>query len=176
MIQAVKDKRARRHHNNRLPVGPNGGVQLLLVQTIDSLGKVGEVVEVKTGYAKNYLIPQGLATIATDHHRRMVEKRKAQLEEIKRQKIADYKKLADQIGAKTVTIEATANDEGHLYGSVSQEEVGAALKAENLVITPDQVRFEGPLKETGLYNVRIYLGEEIDSILKVWVIQKTTKE
>lgn len=176
MIQAVKNKRARRHNGKRLPVGPNGGVQLLLVQSIENLGKAGEVVEVKMGYAKNYLIPQGLATIATDHHRRLVEKRKAQLEEIKRQKIANFRKLADLIASKTVTIESKANDEGHLYGSVSQEEVAGALKAENIDITPNQVRFDGPLKETGLYNVRIYLGEEIDSVLKVWVIQKSAKE
>ncbi len=60
----------------RLPKGPNGGVQLLLIQSVEDLGRHGDIVEVKLGFAFNYLIPQGLATIATDHHQRMVEKHK----------------------------------------------------------------------------------------------------
>ena len=87
-MQQQRNKRARRAYRTgkRLPTGPNGGIQLLLIQSVDSLGKQGDVVEVKPGYAKNYLIPQGLATFATDHHRRMVEKHKAMLLEIQDRK------------------------------------------------------------------------------------------
>ena len=176
-MQAIRNKRARRHHVNRLPMGPNGDIQLLLIQNVEDLGKAGDVVEVKKGYAKNYLIPQGLATIASEHHRRMVEKRKAQLEAMKQERIAKNKKLADEIKTKTVTIEAKATADGRLYGSVSETEVVAALKkAEDIDITPEMVRFDGALKEAGLYEVRINLGDEIETILKVWVIQSTTKE
>ena len=96
-MSVLKNKRARKYRRSgkRLPVGPNGGVQLLLVQTVDPLGKQGEVVEVKPGYAKNYLIPQGLATVATDHHRRMIEKHRAQLLEIQKQRMAGLQQLAD---------------------------------------------------------------------------------
>ena len=66
----------------RLPRGKRGGIELLLIHAVESLGQQGEVVEVKRGYAYNYLLPQGLATIATDHHKRMVEKHRAKLEEI----------------------------------------------------------------------------------------------
>jgi large subunit ribosomal protein L9 len=67
-------QRRQSSHFKRLPKGPHGGVQLLLIQSVDHLGKQGDVVEVKAGYANNYLLPQGLATLASDHHKRMVEK------------------------------------------------------------------------------------------------------
>ena len=69
-----KCAQAQKRRGKRLPLGSTGGVQLLLIQTVDYLGKRGEIVEVKKGYAVNYLIPQGLATLASPHHQRMVEK------------------------------------------------------------------------------------------------------
>ncbi|HRX81216.1 MAG TPA: 50S ribosomal protein L9, partial [Pirellulaceae bacterium] len=112
----------------RLPRGPHGGVQLLLIQSVDHLGKQGDVVEVKSGYAHNYLLPQGLATLATDHHKRMVEKHKAKLQAIEKSRLADLQTLADALGKQSITIEANANDEGHLYGSVGAPEIVASLK------------------------------------------------
>lgn len=174
----VRNKRARSAYRTgkRLPKGPNGGIQLLLIQSVDSLGKQGEVVEVKPGYAKNYLIPQGLATIATDHHRRMVEKHKAQLAELQRQQLASLHALADQIAQTTVTIHANANSEGILYGSIGAEEIVAALKNEGISISVDHVRLEGPIKELALFSVRIYLGHEIESALKVSVVPQSQAE
>src|SRR5215211_5352104 len=104
--------------NKRLPRGERGGVELLLIQSVDHVGKQGEVVEVKRGYAMNYLLPQGLATVATDHHKRMVDKHKARLLQIQNDRLAGLRQLADRIAEQSVTIEANANDEGHLYGSV----------------------------------------------------------
>src|SRR3990170_1157155 len=92
-----KPKKRRTARSKRLPRGPNRGIELLLVQTVDNLGKQGDVVEVKPGYANNFLIPQGLATIATDHHKRMVDKHKARLLEIQRSRLAGLQALADQL-------------------------------------------------------------------------------
>jgi large subunit ribosomal protein L9 len=147
-----------------------GGIELLLIQSVDHLGKQGEVVEVKRGYAMNYLLPQGLATVATDHHKRMVEKHKAKLLQIQHERLAGLRQLADRIGAQSVTIEANANDEGHLYGSVGAAEIVKALKQQDVTVTPDQVRLKGPLKELGLYTVDVHLGQEIETQLKVWVV------
>ena len=74
-----KKKRKAPHRSKRLPRGPHGGIELLLVQPVEHLGRQGEVVEVRPGYAHNYLLPQGLATIATEHHKRMVEKHREEL-------------------------------------------------------------------------------------------------
>lgn len=168
----VKKRQARNafRTGKRLPKGPNGGIQLLLIQPVDSLGKQGDVVEVKPGFARNYLIPQGLATFATDHHRRMVEKHKAQLAEIQRQQLAALHALADEIAKTAITIEANANADGHLYGSIGAEEIVHALKNEGISISTDHVRLDGPLKELAQYSVRIYLGHEIETSLKVWVV------
>ncbi len=163
-------KSRRRGLGKRLPLGPNGGIQLLLIQTIDPLGKQGDIVEVKPGYANNYLIPQGLATIANDHHKRMVEKHKAKLMEIQKKRLVGLQSLAEELKKRSVSIEANANEEGHLYGSVGADDIVKALRAENLVLTADQLRLSGPLKELGLYTVRVYLGHSIESELKVWVV------
>ncbi|NLE38662.1 MAG: 50S ribosomal protein L9 [Pirellulaceae bacterium] len=169
-------KRKNPRGKNRLPVGPNGGVQLLLIHSVEHLGKQGEVVEVRPGYAHNYLLPQGLATIASEHHRRMIEKHRARLAEIQKERMAGYRALADQLGEQSITIEANANDEGHLYGSVGAVEIVAGLRRNGITITADQVRLQGPLKELGLYTVKIHLVQDIEADLKVWVVPSVSDE
>lgn len=160
----------RRKRNRDLAPDGGRGVQLLLIQSVEHLGKQGDVVEVKPGYAKNYLLPQGLATIATDHHKRMVEKHKARLLEIQKARQASLQAEADRLSAESVTIEANATDEGHLYGSVGAPEIVAALKQKDIQVTADMVRLTGPLKELGLYTVKIHIGPDVDADLKVWVV------
>jgi large subunit ribosomal protein L9 len=164
------------HRSKRLQKGPHGGVELLLIQSVDHLGKQGDVVRVRPGYAQNYLLPQGLATIATDHHKRMVEKHRARLQAIQNARLAGLRQMAEELGRQSVTIEANANDEGHLYGSVGANDIVAALKGQQITITPDQVRLQGPLKELGLYTVKIHLGQEIEADLKVWVVPTVTDD
>jgi large subunit ribosomal protein L9 len=176
MSKTKTRKKSRRALNHRLPKGPNGGVQLLLIQSVDHLGKQGDVVEVRPGYANNYLLPQGLATLATDHHKRMVEKHRAQLLEIEKSRLADLRSLAELLTKQSVTIEANANDEGHLYGSVGASEIAAALKQNDITLAPGQIRLEGPLKELGLYTVKVHLHQEIDAELKVWVVPTAAED
>ncbi|MEC7696717.1 MAG: 50S ribosomal protein L9 [Planctomycetota bacterium] len=160
----------------RLPHGPRGGIELLLIQSIDGLGSQGDVVEVKPGFAKNYLLPQGLATLATEHHKRMVEKHRARLQSIEEQRLAGLRTLAANLSEQSLTIEANANDEGHLYGSVGATEIISALKRIEFTVTEDQVRLEGPLKELGLYTVKIHLGHDVESAVKVWIVPTVEEE
>ncbi len=176
---AVKAKKRRRLNNRMaksLPKGPNGGIQLLLIQSVDHLGSQGDVVEVKPGFANNYLLPQGLATIATEHHMRMVEKHKAKLLEIEKQRLKGFRDMASELAKLSVTIEANANEEGHLYGSVGAVEIVAAAKSQEFTLTQDQIRLEGPLKELGLYTVRVQLHQAVDAELKVWVVPSVEKD
>ena len=154
----------------RLPKGPTGGIELLLIQSVEHLGKQGEIVEVKAGYALNYLLPEGLATIASDHHKRMVEKHKAKLQEIELARQAELRKQAAEISKQSVTIEAKATEEGHLYGSVGAPEIVAALKKHNITLAAEQIKLEGVLKELGLYTVKIRLSSEVEGEIKVWVV------
>lgn len=157
-----------------LPKGKRGGIELLLVHAVEHLGKQGEVVEVKRGYAYNYLLPQGLATIATDHHKRMVEKHRAKLEEIARERLAGLRTVLEELVRTSVTIEANANDEGHLYGSVGATEISRSLKQQDLMVSPDQIILQGPLKEVGLYTVKVKLANEVEGDLKVWVVPSSS--
>lgn len=165
-----------RKFGKRLPRGRNGGIELMLIQDVDHLGKQGDVVSVRPGYANNFLLPQALATVATEHHKRMVEKHRARLNEIQKARMAGLRDFAEQLAKQSVTIEANANDEGHLYGSVGPTEIINALKKLDFTITADQVRLKGPLKELGLYTVKIHLGHEIESDLKVWVVPTVQDE
>jgi large subunit ribosomal protein L9 len=160
----------------RLPTGPRGGVQLLLIHSVEDLGKQGEVVEVRPGYAYNYLIPQGLATIATDHHRRMVEKHKAKLQQIELARQSELRKQAAEIAKQSITIEANATDDGRLYGSVGAADIVASLKNNGIHMSSEQIKLEGPLKELGLYTVKFRLSSEVEGELKVWVVPTVGSE
>lgn len=165
-----KLKRNRPSGAPRVHKSNSGGVELLLIQSIDHLGKQGDVVTVKRGYANNYLLPQGLATVASDHHKRMVDKHRAKLQEIEQARLKDLREMAKVVAKQSVTIEANANEEGHLYGSVGAPEIIASLKQNDIILSADQIRLEGVLKELGLYTVKVHLHQEIEAELKVWVV------
>jgi large subunit ribosomal protein L9 len=171
-MATTKQKKIKRAPSKakRLPKGPHGGIQLLLIQSVEHLGKQGELVEVKAGYALNYLIPEGLATVASDHHRRMVEKHKAKLQEIERKRQSELRALAAEVARQSVTIEANATDDGHLYGSVGAPEIVAALKKNNFTLAAEQIRLEGLIKELGLYTVKVRYSGEVEGEVKVWVV------
>jgi large subunit ribosomal protein L9 len=153
-----------------LPKGARGGIELLLIHSVEHVGKQGQVVEVRPGYAYNYLIPQGLATVASDHHKRMVDKHKAKLQQIEVARQAELRKQAAELAKQSITIEANATEDGHLYGSVGANDIVAALKNTDFHLSADQIRLEGPLKELGLYTVKVRFSSEVDGELKVWVV------
>jgi len=161
---------------NQVRKGKHGGMQLVLTEDVAHLGKQGQLVEVKGGFGRNYLLPRGLATIPTEHNIRLLERYKLRVAQAKEARIADLKVLAAQIGAVTITIEANANEEGQLYGSVGAPEISKALKGKNLDVGPEMVRLEGPIKQIALYEVKLSLGYEIETAVKVLVIKPPEKK
>ena len=99
--------------------------------------------------------------------RSLLSKRLRQLEQARR---TDLLQLAAQIAQRSITIEANANPEGHLYGSVSADQIAEALRVDNFPIEVDNVKIEGPLKELGLYTIRLALGQDVDTEVKLWVV------
>jgi large subunit ribosomal protein L9 len=157
---------------NQILKGKHGGMQLVLTEDVPHLGKQGDVVEVKPGYGRNYLVPRGMAAIPTQHNLRLLERYKIRVRQAREARIADLKSLAEQIAKMAgITIEANANDEGHLYGSVAAPEISKGLKTKGMLIEQDMVKLEGPIKETGLYAVKLNLGYEIETEVKVAVIK-----
>jgi large subunit ribosomal protein L9 len=167
--KAPPQKKVKRR--NQVLKGPHGGWQLVLIEDVTHLGKQGEVVEVKPGYARNYLLPNSLATIPTPHNLRLLERYKIRVQQHREAQIADLKVLAEQIQRVSVTVEANATDEGHLYGSVGPAEVSKSLRGRNLPVDPEMVKMEGPIKELGLYAVKLNLGYDIESEVKVLVVK-----
>ncbi len=145
-------------------------VELLLAEDVVHLGTQGEIVSVKPGYARNFLLPQGLATVATDHNKRMVEKHRIRLVDQQKQKVQTLRTMAEQVGKYSVTIEAHANDEGHLYGSIGATDISKSLKNAGFAVEPEHVRLDGPLKELAMYTVKVQLHPEVDTEVKVWVV------
>lgn len=146
------------------------GIELLLAEDVANLGQQGEIVRVKPGYARNFLVPQGLATVATEENKARVAAHREAQEKLRAEKIKQIQKLAKDVSNYSATIEANANEEGHLYGSVMSADISRALRAGGFEIPPDQVRIEGPLKELGMYTVKLQLHPEVDSEVKVWVV------
>jgi large subunit ribosomal protein L9 len=166
--EAKKPEKKEKRRNQPLK-GKHGGWQLVLIEDVAHLGKQGDVVEVKPGFARNYLLPNSLATVPTPHNLKLLEKYKVRVQQAREAKIADLKMLAEQIQRVNVTIDANATDEGHLYGSVGPTEVSKALRGRNLPVDPVMVIMEGPIKELGLYAVKLNLGYDIESEVKVLV-------
>lgn len=146
--------------------------ELLLAESVPSVGAQGDIVRVRAGFARNYLVPQGLATVATEENKAAVEDHKKRQATARKDQIKSLRELGENVGKYSVTLEAHANKEGHLYGSILAADISGQLKAANFPIEPDQVRLEGPLKETGMYTVKVQLDPEVESEVKVWVVPK----
>jgi large subunit ribosomal protein L9 len=127
---------------------------------------------VKPGFARNYLIPNGLAILPSEHNLRLLERYKVRVEQAREARKSDLKALAEQIArTKTVTIEANATEEGHLYGSVGPQEIARAMRGKNLLVDPDMIKLPEPLKELGYdIPVPISLGYDIETSILVNIL------
>jgi len=166
---AVRQPGVERRKNHPMRA-KEGYMQVLLTHAVPHFGQPGDLVKVRPGFARNYLLPQGLATFATPHNLRIVEKHRERLRQLEQARRADLMSLGAQIAQRSITIEANANPEGHLYGSVSADQIAAALKSDNFPIETENVKIEGPLKELGLYTIKLHLGQDVETEVKLWVV------
>jgi len=156
---------------NQVLKGSHRGMQLVLTEDVTHLGKQGDLVEVKPGYGRNYLLPNGMATLPSPHNLRLLERYKQRVLQARESRVADLRVLAEQIQrVPHITIEANANEEGHLYGSVGGAEISKSLKGKNLKVEADMVKLEGPIKICGLYEINLNLGYDIMTNVKVMVV------
>ena len=116
----------RKNHPSR---AKHGYIELILTQSVSQVGQSGDLVKVRPGFARNYLVPQGMATFATPNNLRLVEKHRERLKQLEQARRADLQNMAAQIGQRSLTIEANANAEGHLYGSVNADQIADAPQA-----------------------------------------------
>lgn len=145
-------------------------MKVLLRRNIMNLGKIGEVVTVKDGYARNYLLPQGLAVNPTKANVAAVEAEKAKyLEELAKQQ-KELRARADALQGKEITIAARANTEGALYGSVGPAQIVAALAEEGIFIEPSTVILDTAIRKLDKHEVQLVFGEDIKATIHVWIV------
>jgi large subunit ribosomal protein L9 len=144
-------------------------IKLLLKESIKHVGKVGDVVEVSAGYARNYLLPKDLAVEPTPNNIKKIEARRKEVERIERERRDQQAALLKQLEGVEVTLERRANEQGRLFGSVSSTEISKALQAQGFNVHPDDVNLPGKLDHIDKYMVMIRFAEDLETEVKVYV-------
>jgi len=137
-------------------------MQVILLENVANVGKLGDLVNVKAGFARNYLVPQGKATVATEDNIAKFEERRAELEKLSADKLQAGQARAKELEGQVVEIASRASEEGKLFGSVGVFEIADAFTAKGLELNKSEVRLpEGPLKDIGEHEVEIAVHTEV---------------
>ncbi|MDO9708811.1 50S ribosomal protein L9 [Paracraurococcus lichenis] len=136
-------------------------IELILMQRVEKLGQMGELVKVRPGYARNFLLPKGKAIRANADNLKRFEAERAQLEAQNLKRREEAERIAERVSGLTVTIIRQAGESGSLYGSVSARDIADGCKDGGLTVSRTQVLLEQPIKTLGLTNVRVELHPEV---------------
>jgi len=147
-------------------------MQVILKEDVPGLGRTGEVLKVKPGYARNYLIPQGIAIMADSRNIKKLEHEKNVISRRIEKNMLDSEKLKETIEEISITVAKHAGGEEKLYGSVTPRDISNALADEGINIEKKKIRIEEPIKALGVYTVSVYLHAECEASLKVWVVAR----
>ncbi|HAT8179187.1 TPA: 50S ribosomal protein L9 [Legionella pneumophila] len=146
-------------------------MEVILLEKVRNLGNLGDKVHVKSGYGRNYLIPQNKAVFATEQNIELFEKRRSELEKKAQQALANAEQRAAKLNDTTVVISAMASDEGKLYGSVGVNEIKDALLEKQIEISKREIIMpEGPLHSIGNYVVEVHVHSDVVANLQVEII------
>jgi large subunit ribosomal protein L9 len=145
-------------------------MQVILLEKVQNVGDLGDRVNVKPGFGRNYLLPQGKAVPATDANIAEFEARRAELEKVAAEKLSAAQARADKLEGISLTLVRKAGDEGKLYGSVSNIDIAEAAVDAGVELERNEIRMPtGPIRQTGEYDVAIHLHSDIDVSVKVIV-------
>lgn len=146
-------------------------MEVVLLSNIKKLGTIGSVVKVKDGFGRNYLIPQKKAIRATAANLKLVEEQKANLIEENRKNLKDAKELATSVDGVSISIIRSASESGHLYGSIRNQDIVAALAEKGFKIKKDCIQISTPIKTIGLHKVSLNLHPEVEVSVVLSVAQ-----
>jgi large subunit ribosomal protein L9 len=145
-------------------------MKLLLSEDVKNLGLAGDIVTVANGYGRNYLLPRKLAVEVTSANLKRIDELKKVRVARELERVKDFRTLAERIAAVDVTIKERVSDADVLYGSVGAKQLVEALAAEGIVLEPEMIRLEEPIKTLGVHRVKVRLHPEVETELKVWVV------
>ena len=146
-------------------------MKILLKKDIQKLGKIGDVVDVANGYARNYLLPKNFATTVTHGNIEQIKFQRMKNEEKQKEEIKNIQVLADEISNISYTITVKTNKEGKLFGSVTANHIAEAISEKGYQIDENMVILETPIKECDLYNVTVRLHPEVKAQCRVWIVR-----
>ena len=146
-------------------------MEVILRQAVENLGKPGDLVAVKAGYARNYLIPRGFALPATEGNKKRIEQQKARLEAAESERRAAAQQVADRLEQVSLTFSARVGEEEKLFGSVTAADIAQQLQAQGFEIEKRQVDLHDPIKSLGVYRVPVKLHADVKPEVRVWVIK-----
>lgn len=147
-------------------------VRLLLLEDVRKLGHVGDVVEVRPGYARNYLMPRRLATEPTEENMKAIEEKRKAAAAARAKQLKEFAELANRLADVSVTIERAANPEGTLYGSVQNRDIADALQAQGLAVLPEHIVLDKPIRTLDNRVVKLEFTDEVSAQVKVWVVRE----
>ena len=147
-------------------------MEVILSQDVSALGKIGQLVKVKDGYARNYLLPKKLAFIATPANLKKIEQQEKKRKETYEQEKQEAQKLADQLAKVSCTVSVEVNDLERLYGAVTEVDIAKALEVEGFMIEKKNIIIEKPIEELGIYDVEVKLHPEVTAKIRLWVTKK----
>lgn len=146
-------------------------MEIILLEKVTNLGNLGDKVNVKGGYARNFLLPQGKATMATAENVAAFEARRAELEKQAAEKKANAEARAAELNELEITITATAGDEGKLFGSIGTHDIADALTASGIEVAKSEVRLpNGTIRHIGEYDVAVHLHTDVQTTVRVVVV------
>ena len=146
-------------------------MEIILRQAIEKLGNPGDIVKVSPGFARNYLLPRGLAYEATPGNRKRIEQERQRLESAENERRSTAQEMADRLEQVSLTFSARVGDEGKLFGSVTAGDIAQQLEAQGIHIERRQIDLHEPIKTLGVYRVPVKLHADVKPELKVWVIK-----
>lgn len=146
-------------------------MKLFLKKDVSELGSLGDVVDVKPGYARNYLIPYGYGVEVGQANLQWIEAQKRRIEKHETERLENLKSLAESVNGASCTLIARATEEGHLFGSVTAQNISEQLAAEGVQLDANTLELENPIKELGIYNLTAKIHPEIETTIKVWVVK-----
>ena len=145
-------------------------MEVILLEKVKNLGDLGDTVKVKSGYGRNFLLPQGKALPASEANRKVFEQRKAELLKKSQESLKGAKMRAEMVAGKTVTVRALAAEEGKLYGSVGPADIVRAAAELGIELRKSEIDMvTGPIRQIGTFTVAVRLHTEVESSLKVIV-------
>jgi len=147
-------------------------MEIILRQAVENLGKTGDVVKVKPGYARNYLLPRGLAYEATPGNLKRIQQERDRLEAAENARRETAQGLAEKFEQVSLTFSARVGEEGKLFGSVTAADIAQQLEAQGFHVEKRQIDLHEPIKALGVYRIPIRLHADVKPEIRVWVIKQ----